>query len=283
MVGGFFRNNSKKGLTNVSFRAAILLSADSKMALVVRSVFQHTELQGGVFMKPKVIKKALKDTIQAMTDCSWFFSARPGKDNTRNRKFPFQKVVSSILAFGSGTLNHEIMDFFGFDPSVGTSSAFIQRRATILPEAFACLFQHFTEKVDEDLRYCGFRLLAVDGSDLQIAANPDDPDSYYPGVNGQKDYSLLHIIKMPTGPLPVLPSMTLPALPNFSAGKTGWIWSIILKKSRITFIGITRYAFKAMKTLLILLQMRLLPGSNRKLARDRSRHIGICFFRCDLF
>ena len=65
MVGGFFRNNSKKGLTNVSFRAAILLSADSKMALVVRSVFQHTELQGGVFMKPKVIKKALKDTIQA--------------------------------------------------------------------------------------------------------------------------------------------------------------------------------------------------------------------------
>mgnify|MGYP004512952879 FL=1 len=221
MVGGFFRNNSKKGLTNVSFREAILLSADSKMALVVRSVFQHTELQGVVFMKPKVIKKALKDTIQAMTDCSWLFSARPGKDNTRNRKFPFQKVVSSILA--------------------------------------------------------------VDGSDLQIAANPDDPDSYYPGVNGQKDYSLLHIIKMPTGPLPILPSMTLPALPNFSAGKTGWIWSIILKKSRITFIGITRYAFKAMKTLLILLQMRLLPGSNRKLARDRSRHIGTCFCRCDLF
>ena len=105
MVGGFFRNNSKKGLTNVSFREAILLSADSKMALVVRSVFQHTELQGGVFMKPKVIKKALKDTIQAMTDCSWLFSARPGKDNTRNRKFPFQKVVSSILAptrFGLG-------------------------------------------------------------------------------------------------------------------------------------------------------------------------------------
>ena len=200
----------------MSFRAAILLSADSKMALVVRSVFQHTELQGGVFMKPKVIKKALKDTIQAMTDCSWLFSARPGKDNTRNRKFPFQKVVSSILA--------------------------------------------------------------VDGSDLQIAANPDDPDSYYPGVNGQKDYSLLHIIKMPTG------AITRLTVNDFaSAGKTGWIWSIILKKSRITFTGITRYAFKAMKTLLILLQMRLLPGSNRKLARDRSRHIGICFCRCDLF
>ena len=110
-------------------------------------------------MKPEVIKKALKDTIQAMTDCSWLFSARPGKENTRNRKFPFQKVISSILAFGSGTLNHEIMDFFGLDPSAGTSSAFIQRRAAILPDAFACLFQQFTEKVDEDLRY-----FAVSGS-----------------------------------------------------------------------------------------------------------------------
>ena len=137
----------------MSFRGAILLSADSKTALVVRTVFRHTQLQGDVLMKPEVIKKASKDTIQAMTDCSWFFSARPGKENTRNRKFPFQKVISSILAFGSGTLNHEIMDFFGLDPSAGTSSAFIQRRAAILPDAFECLFQHFTEKVDEDLRY----------------------------------------------------------------------------------------------------------------------------------
>ena len=147
-------------------------------------------------MKPEAVKKALTDTIQAMTDCKWFFSARPGKDNTRNRKFPFQKMIASILAFGSGTLNHEIMDFFGLDPSIGTSSAFIQRRATIIPEAFECLFHHFTSKVDENKLYHGLRLLAVDGSDLQIAANPNDPDSYYPGANEQKAYNLLHINAM---------------------------------------------------------------------------------------
>ena len=33
-------------------------------------------------------------------------------------------------------------------------------------------------------------------SDLQIAANPKDPDSYYPGVNGQRAYNLLHINAM---------------------------------------------------------------------------------------
>ena len=147
-------------------------------------------------MKPEAVKKALTDTIQAMTDCKWFFSARPGKDNTRSRKFPFQKMIASILAFGSGTLNHEIMDFFGLDPSIGTSSAFIQRRAAIIPEAFEYLFQDFTSKADENKLYHGLRLLAVDGSDLQIAANPNDPDSYYPGANEQKAYNLLHINAM---------------------------------------------------------------------------------------
>lgn len=147
-------------------------------------------------MKPKAVKKALYDTIQAMDDYKWFFSARPGKDNTRNRKFPFRKMIASILAFRGGTLNREIMDFYGLEPSVGTASAFIQQRAKILPEAFETLFQHFTSKINGNKLFHGFRLLAVDGSDLQIAANPDDPDSFFPGVNGQKPYNLLHLNAM---------------------------------------------------------------------------------------
>ncbi len=137
-------------------------------------------------MKPDTVKKALNDTIQAVTDIKWLYSVRPGKDNTRKRKFPFQKMLSAILAFRGGTLNREMMDFFGLDPSIGTSSAFIQRRAKILPEAFEFLFRYFTDKIDENKLYHGLRLLAVDGSDLQIAANPNDPDSFFPGVNGQK-------------------------------------------------------------------------------------------------
>ena len=70
------------------------------------------------------------------------------------------------------------------------------RRSTILPEAFESLFHDFSRSVDENKLYRGIRLLAVDGSDLQIAANPKDPDSYYPGVNGQRAYNLLHINAM---------------------------------------------------------------------------------------
>ncbi|MDD6610989.1 MAG: transposase [Clostridiales bacterium] len=61
-------------------------------------------------MKPDAVKQALHDTIQSMTDCKWLFSVRPGKDNTRNRKFPFHKVISSILAFRGGTLSRDISD-----------------------------------------------------------------------------------------------------------------------------------------------------------------------------
>ncbi len=81
------------------------------------------------------------------------------------------------------------MDFFGLDPSIGTSSAFIQRRATILPEAFYTLFRYFTNMIDENKLYHGLRLLAIDGSDLQIAANPNGPDSFYPGKDGHKRIS----------------------------------------------------------------------------------------------
>ena len=147
-------------------------------------------------MKPDDVKLALFDAIQAITDYKWLYSVRPGRDNTRSRKFPFKKMLSSILAFRGGTLNREIMDFFGLDPTVGTSSAFIQQRAKILPEAFESLFRFFVNKIDENKSCNGFRLLAVDGSDLQIAANPNDPDSYFPGINGQKAYNLLHINAM---------------------------------------------------------------------------------------
>ena len=147
-------------------------------------------------MKPKAVKRALNEAIQAVTDYKWLYSVRPGKDNTRDRKFPFKKMISSILAFRGGTLNREIMDFFGLDPNIGTSSAFIQQRSKILPEAFDTLFRYFASKVDESKSFHGLRLLAVDGSDLQIAANPNDPDSYYPGANGQKAYNLLHINAM---------------------------------------------------------------------------------------
>ena len=144
-------------------------------------------------MKPEDVKKALQASIQDLSQAKWLFSNTPEKDFTRNRKLPFEKVISAILAFRGGTLNHEMSDFFGLEPDIATSSAFIQQRSKILPEAFESLLHHFTSAIDENKLYHGLRLLAVDGSDLQTPANPNDPDSFFSGTNGQKAYNLLHI------------------------------------------------------------------------------------------
>ena len=109
---------------------------------------------------------------------------------------PFEKVVAAILSFQGGTLNRELMDFFDLNSASPTTSAFVQQRAKILPAAFESLFLHFTDRICEQKTYNGYRLFAVDGSDLQIAANPQDADSFYPGANGQKSYNLLHINAM---------------------------------------------------------------------------------------
>lgn len=142
------------------------------------------------------VKQTLLDSIKTLTAGKWLFSRHPERDNTRNRKLPFEKVITAILVFRGGTLNSELADFFDLDSTFPTSSAFIQQRAKIIPEAFEILFHHFTDHICEQKTYKGYRLFAVDGSDLQIAANPQDADSFYPGVNGKKPYSLLHINAM---------------------------------------------------------------------------------------
>ena len=96
------------------------------------------------------VKQALLNSIKTLTMGKWMFSRAPKRDNTRNRKIPFEKVVSAILAFRGGSLNAELMDFFDLDCAVPTSSAFIQQRAKIIPEAFEILFHHFTDHICEN-------------------------------------------------------------------------------------------------------------------------------------
>ena len=144
-------------------------------------------------MKSQKAKALLQGAIQDLTDCKCFFSHNPQADFSRKRKLSFEQMVQAILCMRGGSLANEMMDYFGIQEDLATTSAFVQRRSKILPEAFECLFDLFTEKTDEDKRYEGMRLLAADGSDFLLAANPDDPDSFFPGTEEQKSYNLLHL------------------------------------------------------------------------------------------
>ena len=148
-------------------------------------------------MKPKKAKKILQKALHDLAECKWLFSNDPQKDFTRKRKLPFEKVMKAVLCMGGGSIANEMMDLFGFHENLAAASAFVQQRAKILPEAFESLFDLFVKNTSSERKtYRGLQLLAVDGSDFLTAANPDDPDSFYPGTDEQKSYNLLHLNAM---------------------------------------------------------------------------------------
>ena len=142
---------------------------------------------------PEKVKSTLCQCISEFVSNPQNCLRDPAKNFKRRRKLPLEKMISSILQLGNGTLANELLDSFRFSVDMPTVSAFVQQRDKLLPTAFESIFQAFTKRTRQARLYKGLRLYAVDGSDLQIAANPNDPDSFYPSVNGAKPYSLLHL------------------------------------------------------------------------------------------
>ena len=142
---------------------------------------------------PKYIKNTLHSVIRDMAKHPEDFSCRPGKDFTRDRKLPFEKLLALLVKMGGHSLRDEMLDCLDFEDMPASVSALVQQRSKIVPEALGYLFREFTNRCHRPQLYKGYRLLAVDGSDMQFTANPNDPLSYFPGVNGQKPYSFLHL------------------------------------------------------------------------------------------
>ena len=143
-----------------------------------------------------VVKKKLTEAISQLCEVSWMFAKDPERDFTKKRKLPFDKVVSFLLAMEGGSLTTEMLRYFGCSSNIASSSAFVQQRGKIHPSAFSSLFDLFVQKTNKDLYYKGFRLLAADGSDIQIPTNSNDPDSFFPAKEGQSAYNLLHLDAM---------------------------------------------------------------------------------------
>lgn len=144
----------------------------------------------------KNIKKQLKKSISEVSSDYWKYVKNPSKDFSRNRKLSFEKMIRSILAFGGEDLKCEMMDFFGFDVDIPTVSAFVQKRSKISYTAFEKIFHDLLASCEINKTYKGYRLIAVDGSDLHTPTNPFETESYYPGTNGQKHYNLMHLNAM---------------------------------------------------------------------------------------
>jgi len=81
----------------------------------------------------------------------------------------------------------------GYDVNTATTSAFVQQRNKILPSAVEFVFHEFTQSFADIKYYRGYRLLAIDGSDLHIATDPADTDTHFLSQPNTKGYNLLHL------------------------------------------------------------------------------------------
>ena len=140
----------------------------------------------------KRIKAALNKSIKTVCQSPSQYCRNPEKDFTRRKKLPMDKVIKTVLGFSSKSLSNEIIDVFSKDNEIPSASAFVQQRSKILSTAFGDVFKRFTNSVNYMKLFEGFRLLAVDGSDIHTPTNPDDSDSYFK-VNNCSPYNLYHL------------------------------------------------------------------------------------------
>ncbi len=112
------------------------------------------------------IKEKLNTVLTEMHESPRLFVNKPEKDFTRKRKLDFKEMLNILLSMGGNSLKLELMKYFSYNIETATSSAFVQQREKILPGALEFLFHRFTSSSVSPIYYDGYRMLAVDDSDL---------------------------------------------------------------------------------------------------------------------
>lgn len=141
------------------------------------------------------IKNLLASAISSVSSSVSDYVLNPGKDFSRNRKLPADKLISFLIAEGSSTTKNELLDFFGMSGQSPTSSAFFQQRSKLKSEALKNVFDAFTGAVPAGTAtFPGFRLIAADGSTVSYFSTDkySRPEEYFtsPGKSFKGVYSI---------------------------------------------------------------------------------------------
>jgi len=110
---------------------------------------------------------------------------------TRNRKMNFMKIIGCLLNFIRKSLTLEIRNFqelIGYEGVAMSKQAFSKARQHIKHEAFKELVQVSSETFinsNRIKRYNGFRVFAIDGTELEI--DPSKENVKYFGLRGSSE------------------------------------------------------------------------------------------------
>lgn len=125
------------------------------------------------------------------------YSVHPDTNFQRNRKISPQKLISFLVSQGSSSTRVEMLDFWGMNTSMPSSSALNQQRAKLKPDALEAVFKQFNSSIAELSPSTSsddpYRFLAADGSTCTFFSTPSfSSDDYYcsPGKSIRGVYSM---------------------------------------------------------------------------------------------
>lgn len=143
------------------------------------------------------VKRSLFDIIDKMAVDPSLYVNNPGKDFIRHRTLSFSTTLKCVISMGSASIKQELFDFFDFSFQTPSSSALIQQRKKIRPDAFSHILSEFNHRFPAKRSFQGFTLLACDGSVLTLPTNisNESKEKYCYKVKraGQKDYYQMHL------------------------------------------------------------------------------------------
>ena len=122
------------------------------------------------------IKNKLNGEIHTMASEKEKYVIDPEKSFARNRKISLEDVVKLTLSMGGANLHKEIYEYYQHDPKkMPSPSALLQQKAKLKEDFYEVLFHRFNAVCSDTNRYKGYKLYAVDGTDLNVAYNENSP------------------------------------------------------------------------------------------------------------
>jgi hypothetical protein len=139
----------------------------------------------------------LNDVIEEVSKNIHKYCKNPGKDFTRARKLPVQRLIKLILEMHDNSIKTELSNSFPVLDERMTASAFIQQRNKLKAEVFKVILKILRQYLDYSKKFKDCNVYAIDGTDLYYPENPKSecyikPDWTRKDGTDVKGYCLLH-------------------------------------------------------------------------------------------
>ena len=139
---------------------------------------------------PNVLKENLDSAIQEVVSDfkENYHINNHNPDFSRKRVLTMETVINLLLSMQGGSLKKEL-----YDAGVSVSaSAFVQQRDKIPWMVMEEIFENFNSKCKDTKTYKGYRVLAIDGTTINMARNPKS-DSFVINTSTPTGYNQLHV------------------------------------------------------------------------------------------